>query len=208
MARYRDSVCKQCRREGQKLFLKGDRCISDKCSFEKRSYPPGQHGTRRSKFSEYGIQLREKQKAKRIYGLLEKQFSLYFKKADRKKGVTGENLLRLLEQRLDNVVFRLGFASSRSSARQLVKHNHFVVNGKKVNIPSFSVKKGDVIEVKFESKDLKCINDFLNKKDSKLIPQWLGLDGNNLKGTVLSMPNREDITVPVQEQLIVELYSR
>lgn len=207
MARYRDSVCKQCRREGQKLFLKGDRCMSEKCSFERRSYPPGQHGTRRSKFTEYGIQLREKQKAKRIYGILERQFSLYFKKADCKKGITGDNLLRLLEQRLDNVVYRLGFASSRNSARQMVRHNHFSVNGKKTNIPSFSVQKGDVIEVRFESKDLKVINDLLSKRDTK-IPQWLDLDKNNSKGTVLSLPNREDIAVPIQEQLVVELYSR
>lgn len=207
MARYRESVCKQCRREGLKLFLKGERCMTEKCSFERRSYPPGQHGTRRGKFSEYGIQLREKQKAKRIYGILERQFSLYFKRAERKKGITGENLLRLLEQRLDNVVFRLGFASSRSFARQLVRHGHFSVNGKKTNIPSYSVKPGDCIEVRFESQDLKIVHDHVNKKDVKA-PQWLNLDKNNLKGTVLSLPSREDIAVPVQEQLVVELYSR
>lgn len=207
MARYRESVCKQCRREGLKLFLKGERCMTEKCSFDRRSYPPGQHGTRRAKFSEYGIQLREKQKAKRIYGILERQFSLYFKRAERKKGITGENLLRLLEQRLDNVVFRLGFASSRSAARQLVRHGHFSVNGKKTNIPSYSVKPGDCIEVRFESQDLKILHDQVNKKEVKA-PQWLNLDKNNLKGTVLSLPNREDIAVPIQEQLVIELYSR
>ncbi len=208
MARYRDSVCKQCRREGLKLFLKGDRCTTDKCSFEKRGYPPGQHGLRRTKFSEYGIQLREKQKAKRVYGVLEKQFSLYFKKADRMKGVTGENLLSFLEQRLDNVVYRLGFAPSRNSARQLVRHNHFTVNGKKVNIPSFSVKQGDVVEVKLESQDMKFVNENINKQDLKLVPQWLELDKNKLKGTVQSLPTRDDVSVMIQEQLIVELYSR
>lgn len=208
MARYRDSVCKQCRREGQKLFLKGARCLTDKCSFEKRSYPPGQHGTRRTKFTEYGIQLREKQKAKRIYGVLESQFSIYFKKADRKKGVTGENLLRLLEQRLDNVVYRLGFAASRSAARQLVRHNHFAVNGKNTDIPSFSVKKGDVIIIRFESREVKCIGDVIGKRDPKLTPQWLELEGKKWMGTVAFLPNREDIAVPIQEQLIVELYSR
>lgn len=208
MARYKDAVCKQCRREGTKLFLKGDRCATEKCAFDRRSYPPGQHGTRRSKFSEYGIQLREKQKAKRIYGVLEDQFSLYFQRAERQKGITGDNLLSLLEQRLDNVVYRLGFAPSRNSARQLVRHSHFTVNGKKVNIPSYRIRKGDVIEVRFESKDLKCINTFLNQRGEKFIPSWLSLDKENLKGTVLSLPNREDINLPVQEQLIVELYSR
>jgi len=191
-----------------KLFLKGSRCTTDKCSFEKRSYPPGQHGTRRSKFSQYGVQLREKQKAKRIYGILERQFSLYFKKADKKKGVTGDNLLSLLEQRLDNVVYRLGLSPSRSAARQLVRHNHVSVNKKKANIPSYSLKKGDFIEVRFEDKSMKCTQDCLSKKNVKSIPSWLSLDSDNLKGTVQFLPNREDIDVTVQEQLIVELYSR
>jgi small subunit ribosomal protein S4 len=180
----------------------------EKCSFDRRSYPPGQHGTRRSKPTEYGIQLREKQKAKRIYGILENQFSLYFKKAERQKGITADNLLSLLEQRLDNAVFRLGFATSRSAARQLVRHNHFTVNGKKTNIPSYLIKKNDVIEVRFESKDVKCISEFLKQRSEKSIPSWLQLDKDNLKGTVLSLPRREDIHLPIQEQLIVELYSR
>lgn len=208
MARYKDSVCRQCRREQEKLFLKGERCTTDKCAVDRRSYPPGQQGQRRHKFSIYGTQLREKQKVKRIYGILEKQFRSYFYTADRKKGITGENLLQFLERRLDNVVFKLGLASSRKLARQLIRHNHFNLNGKKVNIPSLLVKKGDVVELKLKSIDIMPIRSALKKMSSSQISPWLSFDQNSLKGTVLDYPKREDITIPIQEQLIVELYSK
>jgi small subunit ribosomal protein S4 len=189
--------------------LKGDRCYSDKCSFDRRSYPPGQHGQRRSgKISDYGIQLREKQKVKRNYGLSEKQFRLAFEKADQRKGITGTTLLLMLEQRLDNVVYRLGMANSRPQARQLVRHNHFLVNGRKVNIPSFQVKVGDVIETREKSRSVQAIVDALEAVVRRSAPQWLELDADNMKGTVRALPTREDITMPIQENLIVELYSK
>lgn len=209
MARYRDSVCRLCRRESTKLFLKGDRCVTDKCAAERRNYAPGQHGVQtRRKFSEYGIQLREKQKAKRIYGVLERQFRGYFKKAEMKKGVTGENLLQLLEYRLDNVVYRLGFTLSRGMARQLVRHSHFTVNGKKVNIPSYSVKRGDVIEVTKRGKDIEAIKESLKKIEKKEPLSWLEIDKEKMRGVVTAVPMVEDISLPIQEQLIVELYSK
>ncbi len=208
MSRYRGSVCRQCRRENMKLFLKGDRCFSDKCSFDRKGYPPGQHGQRRSKSSDYGIQLREKQKVRRIYGISEKQFRIIFKRADRQKGITGTNLLTLLESRLDNVVFRLGFASSRSQGRHFVKHNHFTVNGSKVNIPSYIVKTGDVVEVKEKSRNIQAIIDSLDTIVRRGVPKWLELDKDGFKGIVKSMPTREDINLPIQEQLIVEFYSK
>lgn len=209
MSRYRDSVCRICRRENLKLYLKGDRCYSDKCSFDRRSYPPGQHGQRRSgKMSDYGVQLREKQKVKRSYGLSEKQFRLAFERADQKKGITGENLLLSLELRLDNVVYRLGFANSRPQARQLVLHNHFQVNGRKVNISSYQVKVGDVVEVREKSRNVQAIADALEAVVRRSAPQWLEMDAENMKGTVRALPTREDITMPIQESLIVELYSK
>lgn len=208
MARYTDSVCKLCRREGTKLFLKGDRCYSVKCAIEKRSYPPGQHGQRRSKPSEYGLQLREKQKMKRIYGIKETQFRTYFEKAERQKGVTGENLVRLLEQRLDNVVHRLGFAASRPQGRLLVDHGHFRVNGRRATIPSMLVKAGDVVEVIAGSRDLPVIAAALEGAKKRRVPAWLELDAPNLKGTVRTLPNREELAIPVQEQLVVALYSK
>ena len=209
MARYKDSVCRQCRRENLKLYLKGDRCYSDKCAFDRRSYPPGQHGERRGrKISDYGIQLREKQKVKRMYRLSEKQFHLFFERAERQRGVTGTNLLVLLERRIDNVVYRLGFANSRAQGRQFVLHNHFLVNGKKVNIPSFLVKLGDLIEVKEKSKKVAAITDAIDAVVRRGIPQWLELEKDKNKGVVNGFPVREDLTMPIQEQLIVELYSK
>lgn len=209
MARYKDSVCRQCRRENLKLYLKGDRCYSDKCAFDRRSYPPGQHGERRGrKISDYGIQLREKQKVKRMYRLSEKQFHLFFERAERQRGVTGTNLLVLLERRIDNVVYRLGFANSRAQGRQFVLHNHFLVNGKKVNIPSFLVKEGDLIEVKEKSKKIAAITDAVEAVVRRGIPQWLELEKDKNKGVVNGFPVREDLTMPIQEQLIVELYSK
>jgi len=190
------------------LFLKGERCYTDKCAIKRRNYPPGQHGQGRAKVSDYGVQLREKQKVRRIYGILEKQFRTYFDKADRMKGVTGENLLILLERRLDNLVYRLGFASSRIEARQLVKHGHFVLNGRKVNIPSILVKTGDVIELREKSRKITRINDSLDGVVRRGIPQWLELEKDAFKGVLKSLPVREDITMPIQEQLIVELYSK
>jgi len=191
------------------LYLKGDRCYSDKCAFDRRSYPPGQHGERRGrKISDYGIQLREKQKVKRMYGLSEKQFHLFFKRAERRKGATGTNLLALLERRLDNVVYRLGFANSRAQGRQFVLHNHFLVNGKKVNIPSFLVKVGDAVEVKEKSKKVAAISDSIEAVVRRGIPQWLELEKEQNKGVVNGFPVREDLTMPIQEQLIVELYSK
>jgi len=209
LANHMGSDCRICRRENVKLFLKGDRCYSDKCAFDRRSYPPGEHGERRGrKISDYGIQLREKQKIKRIYGLSEKQFHLFFERADRQKGITGANLLVALERRLDNVVYRLGFASSRTQARQLVQHSHFLVNGKKVNIPSLLVRVGDVVEVRERSRKIQLIQDSLDAVVRRGVPQWLDLEKENLKGVIKSLPVREDLTMPMQEQLVVELYSK
>ncbi len=191
-----------------KLFLKGDRCFSDKCSFDRRGYPPGQHGQRRSKLSDYGVQLREKQKVRRLYGLSEKQFRITFKRADSKKGITGTILLSMLETRLDNTVFRMGFVNSRNQGRHFVKHNHFLVNGKKVNIPSYQVKKGDVIVLREKSQKIQAITDSLDAIVRRGIPQWLEIDKDKFKGEVVGVPVREDITLPIQEQLIVELYSK
>jgi len=209
MARYTEANCKICRREGQKLFLKGAKCFSPKCAFEKRGYAPGQHGrTRRFKQSEYGVQLREKQKVRRLYGVLERQFRRYFSTADRKKGITGENLLQLLETRLDNVVYRMGFAPSRNAARQLVRHRHFTINGSVVDIPSCQVKIGDEIKVRDKSKKLDVIHSSLRRvKEGRLLP-WISLDKATLSGKLLEVPNRADIPVTVNEGLIVELYSK
>ena len=208
MARYTGAVCRLCRREGMKLYLKGDRCYSDKCAFTTKQYAPGQHGTSRKKPSEYGNQLREKQKVKRIYGVQEKQFRIYYDKASRMKGVTGENLLSLLERRLDNTVYRLGMASSRVDARQLVRHGHFTVNGHKVNIPSFLVKEGQVITVKEGSRKSPKFEAIAAAIAHRNPPQWMELDKENLVGKVVGMPAREDVDLPINEQLIVELYSR
>ena len=207
MARYRDAVCRICRREGDKLFLKGDRCYTDKCAIARRSYAPGQHGQGRKKMSEYGTQLREKQKAKRYYGVLESQFHDYFEMANKKAGMTGENLLSILETRLDNVVYRLGFAMSRAEARQLVLHGHFTVNGKKVNIPSYLVKTGDVVELKEGSRSLDKFKGSLEANASRVVPKWLEMDKNNV-AKVVAEPAREDIDLPIEEHLIVELYSK
>ena len=209
MARYTGSVCRICRRENMKLFLKGDRCYSDKCAFDRRSYAPGEHGQRRrGKTSDYGIQLREKQKVKRMYGLSEKQFHLFFEKADRQKGITGSNLLIFLESRLDNVVYRLGFVNSRNQGRHFVRHNHFLVNGKKVNIPSYLIKVGDEISLKESSRKIQAISDSLEAVVRRGVPQWLELEKDQMKGVVKAAPVREDLTTPMQEQLIVELYSK
>ena len=208
MARYRGSVCRLCRRENIKLFLKGDRCYSDKCSFDRRSFPPGQHGQRRSKYSDYGVQLREKQKVKRMYGLSEKQFRLVFAKADRLKGVTGTNLLSLLERRFDNVVYKLGFVNSRTQGRHFIRHKHFLINGKRVDIPSYIVKVEDVIELREKSKKVQAVNDAMDAVVRRGIPSWLELEKDAMKGVVRGVPVRDDITVPIQEQLIVELYSK
>jgi len=208
LANYTGPVCRLCRREGAKLYLKGERCISKKCSIDRRNYPPGQNGQRRIKIKEYGLQLREKQKVRRIYGVLEKQFRGYFYIADRAKGVTGENLLNLLETRLDNVVYRFGFATSRSMARQLVRHNHVSVNGRKVNIPSFRVRQGDVVQVREGSRKAESIISSIEARADNQIPEWLSLDRGDMKGTVKSAPTREMIQYPIQEQLIVELYSK
>ena len=209
MARYTGSVCRLCRRENMKLFLKGDRCFSDKCAFDRRGYPPGQHGERRGrKISDYGIQLREKQKVKRMYGLTEKQFRIFFHRANRQKGVTGTNLLVLLERRLDNVVYRMGFVNSRTQGRHFVRHNHFSVNGNKVNIPSFLVRPGDQVEVREKSRAIQSIGDALEAVVRRGVPQWIELEKDNFKGVVQSLPVREDLTMPIQEQLIVELYTK
>lgn len=208
MSCINESVCKLCRRENVKLFLKGDRCFTDKCSFERRPYPPGQHGQSRLKFSEFALQLREKQKTKRYYGVYEKQFRKYFHEADRRRGVTGTELLRLLETRLDNVVYTLGFASSRREARQLVKHDHFLVNGTKNNIPSFNVEKGDVIEVREGSRGVNKILAGIDSAQKREIPGWLQAEHSAFKGTVKDAPSRENITLAVEENMIVEYYSR
>jgi small subunit ribosomal protein S4 len=207
VARYTGPVCRLCRREGLKLFLKGSRCFTEKCAIERRNYPPGQHGLGRSKRSAYGEQLREKQKAKRIYGLIEGQFRRYFERAEREKGVTGENLLRLLERRLDNVVFRLGFAASRAEARQVVRHGHVLVNGRKVSLPSFLVKVGDQVQLRPTSGLQERVAENLSAGRGQ-VPQWLELAAPEKRGVVRSMPLRDDIQIPVQEQLIVELYSK
>ncbi len=209
MARYTGAVCRLCRREGQKLFLKGDRCYTEKCALERRSYAPGQHGNARNKkLSEYGQQLREKQKARRYYGVLESQFEAYFDMAVKHKGMTGENLLAILESRLDNVVYRLGFAMSRAEARQLVRHGHFTVDGKKVNIPSFLVKTGMTIELAENSRSLDKIKGSLEANASRVVPKWLDFDAKNVVAKVVAVPAREDIDLPIEEHLIVELYSK
>ena len=209
MARYTESVCRLCRREGMKLFLKGDRCFKEKCAVERRNFPPGQHGTRRGRRTlGYGLQLREKQKVKRIYGVLEAQFRNYFSEADRRKGITGETLLQLLERRLDNVIYRLGLATSRPQARQLVRHGHFLVNGKKVDIPSYSVKEGDVVTVLGRTQKNPTIEHAMEEVKGRGIPDWLSFDPSTISGKVKSVPTREQINLPVQEQLIVELYSK
>ena len=208
MARYTGAVCRLCRREGQKLFLKGDRCYTDKCAIERRAYAPGMHGNARNKkLSEYGVQLREKQKARRYYGVLESQFAEYFEMASKRKGMTGENLLAILESRLDNVVYRLGFAMSRAEARQLVRHGHFAVNGKKVNIPSYLVSVGETIELKDSSRSLDKFKGALEANASRVVPKWLEMDKNNV-AKVVAVPAREDIDLPIEEHLIVELYSK
>jgi len=209
LARYTGSACRLCRREGIKLFLKGDRCYADKCGFERRSYAPGQHGQRRRmKITDYGVQLREKQKVKRMYGLQENQFRLYFKKAERQKGITGTNLLVLLERRLDNIVYRLGFATSRSQARQLVTHKHFLVNGQKVNVPSYLIKAGDEIKLVEKSQKVASILEAMETVARRGLPSWMELDKEKFSGVVKELPIREDLTMPIQEQLIVELYSK
>lgn len=208
MARYIGSKCKQCRREGKKLFLKGERCYSGACAVERRPYAPGQHGQNRTKLSGYGLQLREKQKAKRIYGVLESKFRNYFEEAERRKGITGENLLRLLEMRLDNVAYRLGYGRSRTEARQVVRHNLVTVNGKRVNIPSYQVKVGDVIEIKEDAKSYDRFKQIVEVTGSRIVPEWLESDIENLKGIVKSVPSRDQIDTEVEETLIVELYSK
>ncbi|MBM4328557.1 MAG: 30S ribosomal protein S4 [Deltaproteobacteria bacterium] len=208
MARYRESVCRFCRREMQKLFLKGDRCYSDKCAIERRNYPPGQHGHGRPKHSDYGVQLREKQKVRRIYGLLESQFRNTARAAERQRGVTGERLLALLESRLDNMVYRMGFASSRAEARQLVNHGHFLVNGRKVDIPSFRTRPGAVVEVREKSRKIPAIEESLKTAVRRGIPEWLEVDEANFKGAVKALPTREQLPPTIREQLIVEFYSK
>jgi small subunit ribosomal protein S4 len=208
LARYTSAQCRLCRREGMKLFLKGERCLTSKCALERRAYPPGQHGQGRTKRSDYGLQLREKQKVRRMYGVLEKQFRLYYQRAARMRGVTGENLLQMLERRLDNAVYRLGMATSRKDARQLVSHGHLLINGRRVDIPSILVKEGDVIEVRERSKKLTRIEGSLELKAAGEMPAWLELDRAAMKATVKALPTRDDIQIPIQESLIVELYSK
>ena len=209
MARYTDSSCRLCRREGLKLFLKGDRCYSEKCAFERRGYAPGDHGQAHKKQrSDYGVQLREKQKLKRLYGLLEKQFRGYFEKADQQKGITGTNLLVFLERRLDNMIFRMGLANSRVEARQLISHGHFLINGKPVNIPSYLLKAGDEVSVKEGSRKITRVLEAMETVARRGVPHWLELDKENFKASIKMLPVREDLTMPVQEQLVVELYSK
>jgi len=208
VARYTGPVCKLCRREGLKLFLKGERCFSDKCSFDRRPYAPGQHGQRRAKASEYSRHLREKQKVRRIYGVLEKQFSLYFEKADRTKGITGQNLIKLLERRIDNIVYRMGFANTRRGSRQLVRHNHVLVNGKRVNIPSLLLKKGDEVTLRERSKKIQAIQDALEIKGRHGWDAWIEMDPKALKGVFKEIPDVQDLQLPIEDQLIVEFYSR
>jgi small subunit ribosomal protein S4 len=208
VARYTGAVCRQCRREGLKLFLKGERCYTDKCAIERRNYPPGQHGQARPKFSEYSIQLREKQKLRRIYGVLEAQFRRYFQMADRAKGVTGETLLQLLERRLDNMVYRMGFATSRAEGRQLVRHGHFTVNGRKVNIPSYLVKPGDAVSVTERSRKVTRIQEAIELAQRRGVPDWLEVTAESFTGRVKTIPTRADLTMPINEKLVVELYSK
>ncbi len=208
MARHTSSVCRLCRREGMKLFLKGDRCFKEKCAFERRGYAPGQHGRRRTKIQDYGMQLREKQKVKRIYGVLERQFRNYFAKAAARKGITGSNLLQMLERRLDNVVYRLGFASSRVMARQLVAHGHILVNGRKLDVPSALVDSGDIVSLRESTRKNEGVRICLETAEGRGIPAWLELNAEQFQGSVKALPGREDITLPIQEQLIVELYSK
>ena len=208
MARYTGAVCRLCRREGLKLFLKGERCYTDKCAIERRNYPPGEHGQGRTKFSEYSVQLREKQKLRRMYGVLEGQFRRYFEMADRAKGVTGETLLQLLERRLDNIVYRIGFATSRSEARQLVRHGHFRVNGRKVDIPSYLVRPGDAVSVRERSQKVARIQEALELAQRRGIPDWLEVDPQTCSGRIKTLPVRSDLTMPINEKLVVELYSK
>jgi small subunit ribosomal protein S4 len=208
LARYCGAVCRLCRRENTKLFLKGERCYTDKCAVDRRQYPPGQHGQRRSKLTDYGDQLREKQKLKRMYGVLEKQFKNYFQKAAQQKGITGENLLFFLERRLDNIVYRLGFAASRNEARQLVRHGHFSVNGRKATIPSLLVRPGDTVSLSEKSREIGKIKESLEVASRRGIARWLELDAASFTGKLVSLPAREELTMPIREQLIVELYSR
>jgi small subunit ribosomal protein S4 len=208
LARYRDAVCRLCRRERMKLHLKGDRCYTDKCAIERRNYPPGQHGQGRGKLSEYGKQLREKQKVRRIYRIQENQFRSYFKEADRRKGITGETLLQLLEMRLDNMVYRMGFANSRAEARQLVRHGHFLVNGGRVDIPSFSTRQGDTVVVREKSRNIPAIISAQENLEARGVPRWLDVDRKAFQAVIKEVPRREDLTMPIEEHLIVELYSK
>lgn len=208
MARYIGALCRICRREGEKLFLKGDRCYTEKCAVERRKYPPGQHGQGYRKLSDYGVQLREKQKVRKMYGIQERQFRTYFYEAERKKGITGEVLLQLIESRLDTIVFRMGFAPNRRRARQIIGHGHIFVNGKKVNLPSYSIREGDLVEIKESSRDMPEIVDSLSKSEHRGIPGWVEVDAANFRGKVIHIPSRDEIQLPVQEQLIVELYSK
>jgi len=208
MARYIGAVCRICRREGEKLFFKGDRCYTEKCAIDRRKYPPGQHGQGFRKLSDYGIQLREKQKVRKMYGILERQFRRYFHESERRKGITGEVLLQLIESRLDTIVYRMGFAPNRRRARQLIGHGHILVNGKAVSIPSYSIKGGDIVEVKETSREISEIIDSLSKSEHRGMPVWVEVDSANFKGKVLHIPSRDEIQLPVQEQLIVELYSK
>jgi small subunit ribosomal protein S4 len=208
VARYTGAVCRLCRREGLKLFLKGERCYTDKCAIERRNYPPGEHGQARPKFSEYSVQLREKQKLRRMYGVLEGQFRRYFQMADRAKGVTGEILLQLLERRLDNIVYRIGFATSRSEARQLVRHGHFRVNGRKVNVPSFLVRAGDTVSVRERSQKVARIQEALELAQRRGVPDWVEVTPESFAGRVKALPVRSDLTMPINEKLVVELYSK
>jgi small subunit ribosomal protein S4 len=208
VARYIGALCRICRREGEKLFLKGDRCYTEKCAVERRKYPPGQHGQGFRKLSDYGVQLREKQKTRKMYGLLERQFRKYFYEAERKKGITGEVLLQLIEGRLDTIVFRMGFSPNRRRARQLIGHGHVLVNGREVNLPSFAVKGGDEVEIKQSSREMPEILDSMAKSEHRGIPAWVEVDAANFRGKVLHIPSRDEMQLPVQEQLIVELYSK
>jgi small subunit ribosomal protein S4 len=208
MARYTGPVCRLCRREGEKLFLKGDRCYTEKCAVDRRSYPPGQHGQGRHKVSEYGLHLREKQKVRRIYGVLERQFERYYDRASRQKGITGENLLRILEMRLDNIVYRMGFAASRGQARQLVLHEHIAVNGQKVDIPSYELQVGDVVTVRDGSRNMQLIKDNTEAAEGRAVPEWLEVNLDQMEGKILAVPTREQMDISVQEHLIVEYYSR
>jgi small subunit ribosomal protein S4 len=208
LARYTDSVCRLCRREGLKLFLKGERCYTDKCAIERRNYPPGQHGQGRPKFSEYAVQLREKQKVKRMYGVLERQFRRYFEMAERSRGITGETLLQLLERRLDNMVYRMGFATSRSEGRQLVRHGHFAINGRKVNVPSALLKPGDVVTVREKSRQVTRIVEALAQAEHRGAPDWLEVDREQFSARVKALPLRAELTMPINEKLIIELYSK